>query len=62
MPSTGVAGRGKLVGSMNYSLAVGLGLSHSLEPKRLSKAPALVGWLLSYVKRKVIEKISMVKG
>ena len=38
-----------------HLLAVGLGLSHFLEPRRLSRAPAFVGWLLSYVKVKVIE-------
>ena len=41
---------------MDCSLAAGLGLSHLLEPIRLSRAPAIVGWLLSIVKKKVIEK------
>ena len=41
---------------MEFLLAAGLGLSHLLELRRLSRAPALVGYLLSYVKKKVIEK------
>ena len=56
LPSTGVTGRGKSVKAMDCSLATDLGLSHLLEPRRLSRAPALVGWLLSYVKKKVIKK------
>ena len=43
------------------SLVVGLGLGHLLEPRRLSMAPAFVGWLLSYVKVKVIEKAQWLK-
>ena len=45
-PSIGAARRGKPVGAMDYSLAAGLSLSYLLEPRRLSRAPALVGWLL----------------
>ena len=52
----GAVGRGKPVGAMDYLLAAGLGLSHLLEPRRPYRAPALVGWLLSYVKKKMIEK------
>ena len=63
MPSTVVAGRGKPVRAMDCSLAVGLGLSRLLNPRRISRALALVGWLLSCEKKKVIEKRrSMVKG
>ena len=40
------------------SLVVGLGLSHLLKPQRLSRAPSFVGWLLSYVKLRVIEKVN----
>ena len=58
----GATGRGKPVKAMDCSLASGLGLSHLLEPKRFSRAPTIVGWLLSFVKKKVIEKRSMVKG
>ena len=47
-PSTGALGRGKPVEAMDCSLAAGLGLSHLLEPRRLSMALALVGWLPSY--------------
>ena len=49
--------RGKPVGDMDCSLAMGLGLSHLMEPRRIFRAPGFVGWLLSYVKFKVIEKI-----
>ena len=47
LPSIAAAGRGKPIGAIDCSMAVGLGLSHLLEPRRLSRAPALVGWLLS---------------
>ena len=45
LPSTTVAWRGKLVRAMDFLLEAGLGLSHLLEPRRLSRAPTLVGWL-----------------
>ena len=47
LPSIGAAGRGKPVGAIDCSLVAGLGLSHLLKPKRLSRVLALVGWLLS---------------
>ena len=58
MPSIGATGRGKLVWAMDCSRVAGLGLSHLLEPRRISKAPAFGGWLTSYVKLKLVEKLN----
>ena len=58
--SIGAPGRGKPVGAMDCSLVASLGLSHLLEPIRLSRASSLVGWLLYYEIVKFIESL-MVK-